>query len=96
VVTKNAEKCGVFSRLEDYPWTLSSKKGNCTFEDTTQETNKDSKYGGMDYAWSCTEHKSEIYDELYTIVSIFSYFISTMTLTQDRTASPTSGSASAT
>jgi len=68
ILNKTAEECGVFSRLDDYPYTLSSKKGNCTFEDTTQERNTDSKYGGADYAWSCTDHKSDIYDELYTIV----------------------------
>jgi hypothetical protein len=95
VVGKTDKHCGVFSRLDDYPWTLSSKKGNCTFEDTTQETNKDSKYGGNDYAWSCTElHESEIYDELYTIVSIFSCSIPANMLTQARTASHTSFSAS--
>jgi hypothetical protein len=64
-------KCGKFSRLNDYPWTLSSKHGNCTFEDHSQERNTDSHYGGNDYAWNCNKtHESEIYDELYTIVSL--------------------------
>lgn len=63
------DDCGVFSRLEDYPYTLSTKSGNCTFDDETQERNTDSHYGQMDYAWNCKKgHKSEIYDELYTIV----------------------------
>lgn len=66
------EDCGVFSRLADYPYTLSTSVGNCTFEDSTQENNKDSHYGQTDYAWNCAKgHKSDIYDELYTIVSSF-------------------------
>jgi hypothetical protein len=64
--------CGTFSRLSDYPWTLSSKQGNCTFEDTTQQQNTDSHYGSTDYAWSCKKkHDATIGDELYTIVSSF-------------------------
>ncbi|OAL55266.1 hypothetical protein IQ07DRAFT_594992 [Pyrenochaeta sp. DS3sAY3a] len=62
------EDCGVFARLEDYPYTLSTKAGNCTFDDETQERNTDSVYGQQDNAWSCKQgYKSEIYDELYTI-----------------------------
>ncbi|KAH7348215.1 hypothetical protein BKA66DRAFT_447413 [Pyrenochaeta sp. MPI-SDFR-AT-0127] len=62
------ENCGIFARLDDYPYTLSSKEGNCTFEDATQERNVDSHYGKMDYAWNCKNgYKTEIYDSLYTI-----------------------------
>jgi hypothetical protein len=62
-------ECGTFSRLGHHPWTLSSKHGNCTFEDSTQEKNKDSIYGGLDYAWHChADYEANIYDELYTIV----------------------------
>ncbi|CAO2648293.1 Nn.00g075600.m01.CDS01 [Neocucurbitaria sp. VM-36] len=62
------EDCGVFARLEDFPYTLSSKAGNCTFDDETQEKNSDSHYGKTDNAWNCNkEWKSDIYDELYTI-----------------------------
>ncbi|KAF2826502.1 hypothetical protein CC86DRAFT_394442 [Ophiobolus disseminans] len=67
VLNKTAAECGVFERLEQYPYTLSSRKGNCTFDDPTQERNTESHYGGSDYAWSCTDHKTDIYDELYTI-----------------------------
>lgn len=64
----NYSDCGQFSRLADYPWTLSSAAGNCTFNDETQETNTDSHYGKSDHAWSCLEpFESQIYDELYTI-----------------------------
>jgi hypothetical protein len=66
------EACGTFSKLSDYPWTLSSKQGNCTFEDTTQQQNTDSQYGSADYAWSCKKkHDATIGDELYTIVSSY-------------------------
>jgi hypothetical protein len=95
-VSENTAECGTFSRLNDYPYTLSSKHGNCTFEDDTQEPNKDSVYGGNDYAWNCkAEHKGEIYDELYTIVSpsldIFRHLTN-----NHRTDSLTSSSASVT
>jgi hypothetical protein len=72
-VSESPHSCGTFERLNDYPYTLSSKHGNCTFEDPTQEHNTDSVYGHMDNAWSCKEDvKTEIYDELYTIVRISS------------------------
>jgi hypothetical protein len=63
------KKCGTFSRLADWPYTLSSTKGNCTFDDSTQEKNTDSHYGAPDHAWHCYEgHKGVSNDELYTIV----------------------------
>lgn len=62
--------CGVFSREAEYPYTLSSKQGNCTFSDKTQEKNTDSWYGKSDPAWNCySPYEAIIYDELYTIVS---------------------------
>lgn len=70
VANKTAAECGVFQRAAEYPYTLSSRKGNCTFSDTTQERNTDSHYGQSDYAWSCTDFKTDIYDELYTIVRL--------------------------
>jgi hypothetical protein len=67
---KSDEDCGVFSRLDDYPYTLSSKHGNCTFNDETQEKNSDSYYGSNDRAWNCLKPFAVgIYDELYTVVS---------------------------
>ncbi|KAF1918154.1 hypothetical protein BDU57DRAFT_555811 [Ampelomyces quisqualis] len=67
-VNDQTKACGTFSRLNNYPYTLSSKHGNCTFEDKTQPRNTDSIYGGADYAWNCqNNYKTEIYDELYTI-----------------------------
>ncbi|ORY10265.1 hypothetical protein BCR34DRAFT_485978 [Clohesyomyces aquaticus] len=60
--------CGTFARLKDYPWTLSSKIGNCSFTDKTMPTNNESWYGKSDHAWSCDpSYVAEIYDELYTI-----------------------------
>jgi hypothetical protein len=66
------EKCGVFQRLDDFPYTLSTSKGNCTFEDDKQEKNTDSYYGKTDSAWSCGERVADIYDQLYTVVRLFS------------------------
>ncbi|OAG01760.1 uncharacterized protein CC84DRAFT_1153848 [Paraphaeosphaeria sporulosa] len=60
--------CGVFTRLDNYPYTLSTKEGNCTFSDETQERNTESIYGGTDHAWNCLEpYEANIYDDLYTI-----------------------------
>jgi hypothetical protein len=99
-VNDKTKACGTFSRLNEYPYTLSSKHGNCTFEDKTQPRNTDSIYGGADYAWNCQHnYKTEIYDELYTIVRISSStpILSRKTvLTIPRTDSPTSSSASVT
>jgi hypothetical protein len=96
-VSENTTECGTFSRLNDYPYTLSSKHGNCTFEDDTQERNKDSVYGGNDYAWNCkAEHKGEIYDELYTIASLALAVTLDHRTNNHRTVSLTSSSASAT
>jgi hypothetical protein len=62
--------CGTFTRLPVYPYTLSSKSGNCTFNDVNAPKNTDSVYGGNGYAWSCMEGVADIYDELYTVVRI--------------------------
>ncbi|KAF2688731.1 hypothetical protein K458DRAFT_293128 [Lentithecium fluviatile CBS 122367] len=64
----NNSDCGVFSRLDKYPYTLSTVEGNCTFNDETQEKNTDSYYGKRDSAWNClAPFQVEVYDELYTI-----------------------------
>jgi hypothetical protein len=66
---QSTQKCGMFSRLNDYPWTLSTKHGNCTFNDQSMERNTDSVYGRSDFAWNCNKtHQADIYDELYTVV----------------------------
>jgi hypothetical protein len=89
-------KCGTFSRLNDYPYTLSTKRGNCTFKDESQERNTDSLYGANDHAWNCQEDlNADIYDELYTIVSP-AYLTSSKHETNTlRTVSHTSSYASA-
>lgn len=67
---KSKDDCGIFARLNDYPYTLSSKQGNCSFSDEKAEKNKDSYYGSNDYAWSCDPaYEATVYDGLYTIVS---------------------------
>ncbi|KAF2267594.1 hypothetical protein CC78DRAFT_576971 [Lojkania enalia] len=68
ILERNLSECGTFVRLRDYPWTLSSTQGNCTFDNDKTEKNTDSYYGSQDHAWSCIPHYSAIiYDELYTI-----------------------------
>ncbi|KAF2729887.1 hypothetical protein EJ04DRAFT_537587 [Polyplosphaeria fusca] len=65
---KSLDDCGTFVRLDDYPWTLSSKEGNCTFNDETTATNTDSYYGKNDHAWTCNaSYSAIIYDELFTV-----------------------------
>lgn len=64
------DDCGVFTKLVDYPYTISSKTGNCTFTDENTERNTDSHYGQNDHAWSCNaSYIANVYDGLYTIVS---------------------------
>lgn len=70
VPAKSKAACGTFTRSDAFPYTLSTKKGNCTFNDESQERNTDSKYGAQDFAWNCNDtYVSNIYDQLYTIVS---------------------------
>lgn len=65
------KECGVFARLDTYPYTLSSKNGNCTFDDEKTVANTDSVYGKSDHAWTCNAtYTAVIYDELYTIVRV--------------------------
>ncbi|KAF2710775.1 hypothetical protein K504DRAFT_475722 [Pleomassaria siparia CBS 279.74] len=65
--------CAVFSRLNVFPYTLSSQSGNCTFEDEHTPANTDSAYGKKDHAWTCNAtYVANIYDELYTVDG-FSY-----------------------
>jgi hypothetical protein len=66
----SASDCGVFTRMKDYPYALSTKLGNCTFDDVTQEKNTDSIYGGTDHAYNCLKpFAATINDDVYTIVS---------------------------
>lgn len=70
ISAKNQAACGIFSRSDVFPYTLSTRKGNCTFDDASQERNTDSKYGASDHAWNCNAtYEATIYDQLYTIVS---------------------------
>ncbi|KAF2471171.1 uncharacterized protein BDR25DRAFT_223245 [Lindgomyces ingoldianus] len=70
---KSLDDCGTFARLNEYPYTLSSKAGNCSFNDKNTAANTDSYYGKNDHAWSCNAtYIANIYDELYTITG-FNY-----------------------
>jgi len=67
---KDGENCGTFTVLDDYPYTISSLVGNCTFMDSTTVPNTDSKYGRDSYAWTCNStYVATVSDALYTIVS---------------------------
>ncbi|KAA8620556.1 hypothetical protein Alg130_09037 [Pyrenophora tritici-repentis] len=63
----DSKDCAVFERMSSFPYTLSTAMGNCTFENEKAEKNTDSRYGKGDLAWSCGEHRTDIYDQLYTI-----------------------------
>ncbi|KAF3034808.1 hypothetical protein E8E12_005525 [Didymella heteroderae] len=68
IAANDRAACGTFTRLDTFPYTLSTKKGNCTFNDESQERNTDSMYGKSDHAWNCNAtYESNIYDQLYTI-----------------------------
>ncbi|KAH6642402.1 hypothetical protein C7974DRAFT_302266 [Boeremia exigua] len=68
VSTETKTACGTFTRSDVFPYTLSTKQGNCTFNDESQERNTDSAYGAGDHAWNCNAtYVSDIYDQLYTI-----------------------------
>jgi hypothetical protein len=96
-INEDAKGCGVFARLDKYPYTLSSKSGNCTFDDSNTPANTDSHYGKQDHAWTCNAtYMAVIYDELYTIVSLSDTSDRNVKLTNFRTASATPFSASAT
>lgn len=91
------KECGVFHKLTDYPYTISSKEGNCTFTDETKEKNKDSTYGGRDNAWTCDPgYVADIYDVLYTLVSLPNPPNPWLSLTSPRTDSITHSFAGAT
>jgi hypothetical protein len=67
---KGSKECGVFEKLTEYPYTISSREGNCTFNDQSTERNTDSHYGKNDHAWSCNpKYVADVYDGLYTVVS---------------------------
>jgi hypothetical protein len=62
--------CGVYTRLDVNPYTLSTKAGACSFKDARTELNTDSIYGKTDHAWSCAAgNVAGVYDQLYTVVS---------------------------
>lgn len=67
--TLTMDDCAVFTRLDVYPYTLSSSAGNCSFLNETSPANTDSVYGNHSYAWTCWDHESVAADELYTVVS---------------------------
>lgn len=61
--------CAIFTTLSEYPFALSTDKGDCTFSDKEYERNKDSFFTTP--AFHCfSENEAVIEDAVYTIVSI--------------------------
>jgi hypothetical protein len=68
---QNTNECGVYTRSDVFPNTLSTKQGNCSFSNPNTPTNTDSAYGGLGHAWSCSNSvETPLYDQLYTIVCL--------------------------
>jgi hypothetical protein len=66
-----ANDCAVFTRDNDYPNMLSTRKGNCTFLDPNMPANRDSYYGRDTHAWSCgTVADARGWETYYTMVSL--------------------------
>ncbi|KAI1370506.1 hypothetical protein F4677DRAFT_350829 [Hypoxylon crocopeplum] len=64
----SASNCATFTKLPNYPQTLISAAGNCSFTDPTQPANTDNKYGSRSYAFHCRpSYSSTISDSLYTV-----------------------------
>ncbi|KAF2443382.1 hypothetical protein P171DRAFT_362223 [Karstenula rhodostoma CBS 690.94] len=59
--------CGLFTRSDTYPYPLSTKEGNCTFDDETQERNTESYHGSQDHAYNCLKPFEADVNQLYTI-----------------------------
>ncbi|KAL1870785.1 hypothetical protein VTK73DRAFT_2509 [Phialemonium thermophilum] len=65
--------CATYTRLDEFPYTLSTARGNCSFGDANMQVNTDSAYGARSHAWHCWEGRvGDAGDRLYTIDG-FSY-----------------------
>lgn len=61
--------CATFEFRDTYPNGIFTSDGNCSFTDSSQPANTDSRYGANSYAWSCWSHEAAVTDQLYTVVS---------------------------
>lgn len=61
--------CATFEARDTYPNGIFNSAGNCSFTDSSQPANTDSRYGANSYAWSCWTHEAAVTDQLYTVVS---------------------------
>lgn len=59
--------CATFEFRDAYPNGIFTSAGNCSFTDSSQPANTDSRYGAGSYAWSCWTHETAVTDQLYTI-----------------------------
>lgn len=60
--------CATFTFRDTYPYGVSTSAGNCSFTNSSQQANTDSRYGANSYAWSCWPHDAAVTDQIYTIV----------------------------
>jgi len=68
------DDCAVFTRQDEYPHTLVTPSGSCTWANTKMPTNVDSVYGKKSHAWSCTaENDPSKTSERYYTVKGFRY-----------------------
>lgn len=63
------DSCATFEYRDAYPNGIFTSDGNCSFTDSSQPANTDSRYGANSYAWSCWTHEAAVTDQLYTVVS---------------------------
>lgn len=61
--------CATFEFRDAYPNGIFTNDGNCSFTDSSQPANTDSRYGAGSYAWSCWTHEAVVTDQVYTVVS---------------------------
>lgn len=61
--------CATFEFRDAYPNGIFTSDGNCSFTDSSQPANTDSRYGANSYAWSCWSHQAVVTDQIYTVVS---------------------------
>lgn len=62
--------CATFEFRDAYPNGIFTDAGNCSFTDSSQPANTDSRYGANSYAWSCWSHEAAVTDQIYTVVSL--------------------------
>lgn len=79
--------CATFEFRDAYPNGIFTDAGNCSFTDSSQPANTDSRYGANSYAWSCWSHEAVVTDQIYTVVSTRLLSSSRVSLSRDELGS---------